>query len=147
MLNRGFVHRRRWQGAAFIILGVALSFAGNSVFERIASAQSASATSAMVVQPHDQFPVVAQPATPESPDQHRNPAPPVAVPSKAEPSAPLVAPVDPKGESISPKLSQGDRNEIIERHSGQLKSKECSRKLEERRRALRQRRASSHSGR
>jgi hypothetical protein len=135
VLNRAFIHRRRWQRAAFtFVLGATSYFVGNSVFEQTALAQfrasSSSAVSDQVSATSQQF--GGDPGTPEIPDQHRKPA-----------TITPVEPIAPKTGPITPKINQSIRNEIVEKHSEQLKSQECSRKLEQRRRALRQGRTGS----
>jgi hypothetical protein len=88
---------------------------------------------------------------PGIPDQHQRPAiiKPVqpVTPSKLE-SAPLVAPVDPRVDPISPKIDESVRSQMLERHSEQLNNPKFCRKLEQRRQALRSaRRASPRSQR
>jgi hypothetical protein len=128
VLNREFIHRRRWQRAAFtFVLGITFCFVGDSVFEQYALAQfrPGSASPAM----SDQFTGISQSGTPGVPDQHRKPA--IITP---------IEPIAPRTDPINPKIGQSIRNEIVEKHSEQLKSQDCSRKLEQRRRALRQQR-------
>lgn len=83
-----------------------------------------------------QIPGTAPQQTPADPSQQ--PATIRRVP--VSPSTPLAAPVS---EPSAPLLDPAVRNQIIERHSEQMKSQGCARKLEQRRRALHQ---LGHSG-
>jgi hypothetical protein len=123
------------QRSAFtFVLGVGFFFVGASVFEGQASAQ---------FRVTDKFPAVSQPILP-APDQHQQPVTQPAqlstpaIPAKVEPSTPLVEQASPRTDPNAPALSQTERNQLIERHAEQLKSGNCARKLEQRRRALRQ---------
>jgi hypothetical protein len=148
VLHRAFVFR-----AAFILLlGIAFHGMGTAVFERTAHAQFREPSVAPSIAPAvpstaipsatDQFPASSQPLVPEIPDQHRRQTPAVIKPvqpippSKLE-SAPLVAPVDPRVDPISPKIDQSIRSQVLERHSEQLNNPRFCRKLEQRRQALR----------